>query len=85
MAGNFLKRDAVIDTVKSEHRINAIRNRDGLSQHPVRVTSCGCPDPSCGAFHVIETERTIPTAEEADAHLADDKKARKARSSRQNR
>jgi hypothetical protein len=85
MAGKFLKRGAIVDTVKSEHRSNAIRRRSGLTQHPVRVTSCGCPDPNCGAFHVIETERTIPTAEEAAALLAEDKKACKAGSRRQKR
>jgi hypothetical protein len=82
MAGKFLKRDAIIDTVKSEHRINAIRRRKGKSQHPITVTSCGCPDPRCGAFHIIRTERTIPNAEEADALLAARKKKRKAPSSR---
>jgi hypothetical protein len=78
MAGKFLKRDAIIDTVKSEHRTHAIRKRRGLTQHPISAHSCGCPDPNCGAFHVIRTERTIPTAEEADAALTADKRARKA-------
>jgi hypothetical protein len=85
MAGKFLKRGAIVDTVKGEHRTNANRKRSGLTQHPIRVTSCGCPDPNCGAFHVIETERTIPTAEEADARLVEDKKARKAHSPRRRR
>jgi hypothetical protein len=78
MAGKFLKRDAIIDTVKSEHRTNAIRKRRRLTRHPVKARSCGCPDPSCGAFHLIRTERTIPTPTEADASLATDKKARKS-------
>lgn len=77
MAGKFLKRDAIIDSVKSEHRTNAIRKRGGLEQHPISAHSCGCPDPACGAFHVIRTERLIPTAEEADAALAADNAARK--------
>jgi hypothetical protein len=78
MAGKFLKRDAIVDTVKSEHRINASRKRSGATRHPVRVTSCGCPDPKCGAFHVIETARTIPTSEEGATLLVEDKKARRA-------
>lgn len=78
MAGKFLKRDAIVDTVKSEQRTNALRKRRGLTRHPISAHSCGCPDPGCGAFHLICTEQTIPTAVEADAALAADKKARKA-------
>ncbi|HLQ44128.1 MAG TPA: hypothetical protein VK137_05330, partial [Planctomycetaceae bacterium] len=77
MAGKFLKRDAIIDTVKGEHRINAIKKRYGLTKHPVRTTSCGCPDPNCGAFHVIVTELTIPTPDECETLLIADKKKRK--------
>lgn len=76
MVRKFLKRDAIIDSVKSEHRANAIRKRQGLTRHPISAHSCGCPDPHCGAFHLIRTERTIPTAEEADAVLAADKAIR---------
>ena len=38
MAGKFLKRDAIIDTVKSEHRANAARKRQDLTKHPIRIT-----------------------------------------------
>ncbi len=41
MAGKYLLRGAIIDTVKGEQRTNAIQNRNGLKKHPVRVTSCG--------------------------------------------
>jgi hypothetical protein len=85
MAGKFLRRGAIVDTIKSEHRINAIRKRSGLTRHPVRVTSCGCPDPNCGAFHVIETDRLIPTPEECAALLAEDNSARKAARTRRHR
>ena len=78
MAGKFLKRDAIIDTVKSEQRMNARRKRTGMTKHPVRVTSCGCPDPNCGAFHMIITERTIPTAEECEARIANANQTKKA-------
>jgi hypothetical protein len=77
MSGKFLRRDAIIDSVKSEHRTNAIRKRRGLTRHPIIATSCGCPDPQCGAFHQILTERIIPTAAEADASLSADKATRK--------
>lgn len=78
MPGKFLRRNAIVDTVKSEHRTNAIQKREGLTRHPVTVTSCGCPDPNCGCWHTIQTERTIPTAQEADVLLRAEKKARKA-------
>lgn len=77
MAGKFLKRDAIIDTVKGEHRINAIRKRDGLTKHPTTSYSCGCPDPSCGAFTVIRIDKTIPTPAECKAALAKDNRVRK--------
>ena len=78
MTGKFLRRGAIVDTIKSEHRTNAIQKRDGLMMHPVTVTSCGCPDPNCGCWHTIQTERTIPTPEEADADLAAANRTRKA-------
>jgi hypothetical protein len=78
MAGKYLQRDAIIDTIKSEHRTNAIRKRSGLTRHPIRAVSCGCPDEICGAFHQIRTERLIPTSAEAVASLVADKAVRKA-------
>ena len=84
MAGKFLRRGAIIDTIKSEHRTNAIQKREGLTQHPVTVTSCGCPDPNCGCWHTIRTERTIPTPDEAVERLSKDKKARKGAKARLN-
>jgi hypothetical protein len=82
MAGKFLERDAIIDLVKSERRANAIRKRRGLTQHPILGVSCGCPDPSCGGFHLIRTERTIPTPEECAALLSEGNKSRKTSRSR---
>jgi len=78
MAGKFLERGALVDLVKSEHAANARRKRQGLSQHPIRGVVCGCPDPNCGGWHIIETDRTIPTAPEADAALVAEKQARRA-------
>jgi hypothetical protein len=78
MAGKFLKRNAIVNTVKGEHCANAVRKRKGLTRHPILAASCGCPDPNCGAFHIILKGRTIPTSEEADALLAKANKVRKA-------
>src|SRR4051812_34810502 len=77
MSGKLMKRDAIIDLVKSEHRANARRRRVGLTRHPVVGVACGCPDPNCGGWHAIVTERTIPTADEADTALATEKAIRK--------
>ena len=77
MAGKFLSRDAIIDTIKSEERTNAKQKRDGLTMHPVYVTSCGCPDPKCGAWHTILMDRLLPTPQQADALLVENSKARK--------
>lgn len=77
MAGKFLKRPAIIDTVKGEHRMNAVRKRDGLTGHPIHAFACGCPDINCGAFHVIRTDRTIPSASECSRLLAKNNQIRK--------
>lgn len=69
MPGKFLKRGAIVDVIKSQERTNAIQKRDGLSKHPVRFTVCGCPDPNCGGWHTIVTDRQVPTADECDALL----------------
>ena len=77
MSGKFLQRGAIIDTIKSEQRMNSLRRRTGQTDHPVKVTSCGCPDPNCGAWHTIIEERTIPTIEECNNLLAEDTKVKK--------
>jgi hypothetical protein len=82
MAGKFLRRGAIVDLVKSEQRTNAVRKRKRLQKHPVTGFSCGCPDPSCGGWYAIQTDRTIPTAEESKQLLAEDKQSRKHRKSR---
>lgn len=78
MAGKFMRRAAIIDSVKSEHATNARRRREGLTRHPVRGYACGCPDPGCGAFYVIDTGHTIPTAPECRALLVADNRTRKS-------
>jgi len=72
MSGKFLRRGAIIDTIKSEERTNAIQKRNG-TRHPVRVTPCGCPDPNCGAWHTIIEDCTLPSVDEAVATLKDSK------------
>ena len=78
MAGKFLSRDAIIDTVKSEERTNAIRKRNGLERHPIRAFSCGCPDLGCGAFHTIDKDAIIPTPSECTARLLEDNRRRRS-------
>jgi hypothetical protein len=75
MAGKFMQRDAVIDTQKAMEAVNARQKRAG-TLFAVRSTACGCPDPGCGAFHVIDTSRPLPTAAQADATLKQRKSQR---------
>jgi hypothetical protein len=77
MSGKFLGRGAIIDTIKSEERTNAIQKRSG-TRHPVRVTPCGCPAPNCGAWHTLLKDKTLPTQEEAEATLKAAKTATQA-------
>lgn len=77
MAVKFLKPGAIVDTIRSEQRTNAIRKRSGLTNHPVQVTSCGCPDPNCGAWHTVITDRTIPSTTECITLIADDNQTQK--------
>lgn len=77
MAGKYMKRGAIIATIKSEQRNNAYRKRLGLTQHPMRAYACGCPDPNCGAFHLIHTDVTIPTTTECQELLSQDNRRRK--------
>lgn len=77
MSGKFLRRGAIIDTIKSEERTNAMQKRSG-TRHPVRATSCGCPDPNCGAWHTILSDRSFPTEEEAEETLKASKVATRA-------
>ena len=78
MAGKFLRRGAIIDTKKSEERMNAAQKRAGNTRYHVRVTSCGCPDPNCGAFHVADPTRPLPDTAEAVATLKRDSVERKS-------
>lgn len=77
MSSPFLGRTAIVDIIKSRERTNAIQKREGLLDHPVRFTVCGCPDPKCGGWHTIETDRKAPTAEECQRLIKADKVKRK--------
>ena len=66
MSRPFLGRSAIVDIIKSLERTNAIQKREGLADHPVRFTVCGCPDPNCGGWHTIEVDRKVPTPDECD-------------------
>lgn len=78
MAGKFLRRGAALDTITGDQRTNAIRKPHRSTRHPVTQTSCGCPDPNCGAWHAIRAGRTTPVIDEAIEKLATERKARKA-------
>lgn len=69
MVGKFLRRDAIVDTIKSDERMNAQQKRTGQMRYHVDVIACGCPDENCGAFHVLRKERPLPTITEAEATL----------------
>ena len=77
MSNPFLGRAAIVDIIKSRERTSAIQKREGLTEHPVRFTVCGCPDPNCGGWHTIETDRKVPTADECTQILHADSSARK--------
>ena len=77
MSNPFLGRAAIVDIIKSRERTNAIQKREGLTEHPVRFTVCGCPDPNCGGWHTIETDRKVPTPDECAQILQADSSARK--------
>lgn len=78
MPGKFLRRSAIVDTIKSEERANAIQKREGTRNH-VRVTACQCRDPHCGAWHTIVPERVLPTSAEADVLLKEHNKVKRSR------
>jgi hypothetical protein len=75
----FLGRSAIVDIIKDKDRTNAIQKRKGLTNHPVRFTVCGCPDPNCGGWHTIETDRTVPSVEECETIIKADNVTRKPR------
>ncbi|GAA5177207.1 hypothetical protein GCM10025771_13850 [Niveibacterium umoris] len=79
MSRPFLGRSAIVDIIKSNERTNAIQKREGLTGHPVRFTVCGCPDPNCGGWHTIETDRKIPSQEECAEIIKADNAARKTK------
>ncbi|MFO0956527.1 MAG: hypothetical protein U0800_03560 [Isosphaeraceae bacterium] len=73
----FLTPAAIAEIRAMEVRANAIRRREGLTDHPLRFVPCGCPDPNCGGWYSIDENVTIPTAHACRALLAADNLARK--------
>ena len=69
MVGKFLRRNAIVDTIKSEERMNSLQARTGKRWYHVDAVHCGCPDDNCGAFHVTRSDRPLPSPSEADATL----------------
>jgi hypothetical protein len=77
MAGKFLSPAGMQDTILTERRSNSRRRRNGISQHPTRTITCGCPAKSCGAFFVTMDHIIIPTSGECKKLLALDNERRK--------
>lgn len=73
MAGKFMNRNAIINTIKSQERVNAQQKRDGTNFH-VEAVVCQCSDPDCGAFHRIDTERPLPSRAESEKAIKQHKK-----------
>lgn len=77
MSRPFLGRAALTDIIKSKERTNSIQKREGLTNHPVTFTVCGCPDPNCGGWHTIRTDRLVPSEAECDAIIKADNSTRR--------
>ena len=82
MSKPFLGRGAIVDAIKSRERTNSRQKREGLTEHPVRFTVCGCNDPNCAGWHTIETDRTVPSPEQCVEILRADNQARKPKKPR---
>ncbi|MFM7377376.1 MAG: hypothetical protein ACKO1O_04480 [Erythrobacter sp.] len=79
MTGKFLKRNAIIDTLKSAEKVNSIQARLGKERYHVDTIPCGCPDDNCGAFHLVKIDRPLPSPSEADATLLARRRASRGR------
>lgn len=73
MAGKFLTRNAIVNTIKSQERVNSQQKRNGTNNHD-RAFACQCPDPDCGAFHTVDDERPLPTRQQCDEILKNHKR-----------
>lgn len=73
MAGKFMNRNAVINTIKSQERMNAQQTREGSNNH-VHATICQCSFPDCGAFHTADENRPLPTIDKCDKIIQSHKK-----------
>ena len=78
MSGKFLKRNAIIDTLKSAEKMNSMQARNGSTRHHVETVPCGCPDDNCGAFHLLRSDRPLPSPSEADATLLERRRGKRA-------
>jgi hypothetical protein len=64
MTGKFMSREAIRNTRKAMEAVNSRQRRAG-TDFAVNTIACGCSDPGCGAFHRVDTERPLPTIDEA--------------------
>lgn len=77
MSRPFLGRAALTDIIKSQERTNSIQKREGLSNHPVTFTVCGCPGPRYGGWHTIRIDRLVSSEADCDAIIEADNSTRK--------
>lgn len=73
MAGKFHDRTGMWNTIKRIEATKSKQSREGTN-FAVATFVCGCSDPACGASHQIQSNRPLPTTEEAIETL----KAKKA-------
>lgn len=76
MAGKFHDRAGMWNTIKRIEATNSKQNREGTN-FAVTTFVCGCSDPACGASHQIQSNRPLPTTEEAIETLKAKKGANK--------
>jgi len=69
LVGKFLKRNAIVDLVKSNDKTNSLQARNGGPRYHVDTIVCGCPDDNCGGWHAIRMDRPLPSSKEADETL----------------
>jgi len=77
MVGIFLNEKELYDLKKSEERTNAIQRREDKEHYHVYAVVCGCPDPECGGWHVIDESRKLPTTAECAEILKKHNKTKK--------
>ena len=72
MPGKFLTPGEIADLKRSQEKTNSLQKRQGTTEFHTELTVCGCPDPNCGGWHTIDTERPLPSENTAKQLLKAD-------------